>query len=129
MVKEGSIMVRGLLRWVLKALAADPSHSRSFRAAAGDAAQLEALSVAFVRETLRLHESRYLYRTAREDVLIGRFRVPKGWLIRLCMGEAHENPRHFPDPQRFDPSRFLGSVPGPDQYCPFGAGPHALPWR
>ena len=125
MVKEGSIMVRGLLRWVLKALAADPSHARSMRAAAGDTGQLEALSVAFVRETLRLHESRYLYRTARDDVAIGPFRVPKGWLIRVCIGEAHEDPRHFPDPQHFDPSRFMGSLPGPDRYCPFGAGPHA----
>ena len=125
MVKEGSIMVRGLLRWVLKALAADPSHARYMRAAAGDTAQLEALSVALVRETLRLNESRYLYRTARDDVMIGRFRIPKGWLIRLCIGEAHENPRHFPDPRRFDPSRFMGSPPRPDQYCPFGAGAHA----
>jgi cytochrome P450 len=43
----------------------------------------------------------------------------------VCIGEAHEDPRHFPDPQHFDPSRFMGSLPGPDRYCPFGAGPHA----
>jgi cytochrome P450 len=125
MVKEGSIMVRGLLRWILRAMASDPSLAERLRAAAPDATQLDALSVAIVRETLRLHESRYLYRTARREVAVGGYRVPQRWLVRLCLGEAHEDPRHFPDPQRFDPSRFLGAVPGLDRYCPFGAGTHS----
>jgi cytochrome P450 len=125
MVKEGSIMVRGLLRWILRAMASDPSLAQRLRAAAPDATQLDALSVAIVRETLRLHESRYLYRTARREVAVGGYRVPQRWLVRLCLGEAHEDPRHFPDPQRFDPSRFLGAVPGLDRYCPFGAGTHS----
>lgn len=125
MVKEGSIMVRGLLRWILKAMASDPSIAEKLRASASNEAQLESLSVATVREALRLHESRYLYRTARRDVEVGKYRVPEGWLVRLCMGEAHEDSRHFPEPQRFDPSRFLAGTPGADRYCPFGAGVHS----
>jgi cytochrome P450 len=125
MVKEGSIMVRGLLRWVLKVLASEPPQGAVLRAAAQDPGLLEAASVAFVRETLRLHESRYLYRTAREAVTLGGFRIPRGWLVRLCVGEAHEDPRHFPEPTRFDPMRFRGALPGPERYCPFGTGTHA----
>jgi cytochrome P450 len=125
MVKEGSIMVRGLLRWVLRALAADPEYIRALRSAAHHQGNVDATAVAFVRETLRLHESRYLYRTARSNVTIGPFTIPRGWLVRLCLGEAHEDPRHFPDPQRFDPTRFLGVQPGAATFCPFGAGHHA----
>ena len=118
-------MVRGLLRWVLKVLAEDPSHALTLRAATGNPERLDALSRALARETLRLHEGHYLYRTAREEVRIGGFRVPKGWLIRLCVAEAHEDPKNFPSPQRFDPSRFMGPLPGPDKYCPFGMGRRA----
>ncbi len=125
MVKEGAIMVRGLLRWVLKALAGDASRQQAFRDASSDPAALDALSTAFVRETLRLHESRYLYRTTRSETMVGGFRIPRGWLLRLCIGEAHENPLHFPDPQRFDPSRFSGAMPDAATYCPFGTGTHA----
>lgn len=125
MVKEGSIMVRGLLRWVLKVLAEDPSHAATLRAATGNPERLDALSIALARETLRLHEGHYLYRAARQDVRIGGFRVPKGWLIRVCVAEAHEDPKHFPSPQRVDPSRFMGTLPGPDKYCPFGMGRRA----
>jgi cytochrome P450 len=125
MVKEGSIMVRGLLRWILRALASDPSHARELREVAPSPHELETRALAIVRETLRLHESRYLYRTARHDIAFGRFRVPRGWLVRLCLGEAHEDPRVFPDPQRFDPARFVDAAPGRDAFCPFGSGPHA----
>jgi cytochrome P450 len=123
MVKEGCIMVRGLLRWILRALASDASHVRALRAAGAD--ELDGRCVSFVRETLRLHESRYLYRAARTDLVIGRFRVPRGWLVRLCIGEAHEHPDHFPEPQRFDPSRFHDTDPPVEQFCPFGAGAHS----
>ena len=125
MVKEGAIMVRGLLRWVLKALAGDASQQRAFRDASADPSALDALSSAFVRETLRLHESRYLYRTTRSETTVGGFRIPRGWLLRLCIGEAHENPVHFPNPQRFDPSRFSSAMPDAATYCPFGTGTHA----
>ncbi len=125
MVKEGSIMVRGLLRWVLHVLASEPEQSQHFRDVEGDPGKLDAASHAFVLETLRLHESRYLYRTARADLTVGRFRIPRGWLVRFCLGEAHENPQSFPEPGRFDPHRFRDSVPGPDRYCPFGVGAHS----
>lgn len=34
------------------------------------------------------------------------------------------SPKFFPDPEKFDPSRFEGSGPPPYVFIPFGGGPH-----
>ena len=39
------------------------------------------------------------------------------------IGLAHSDARHYPDPKRFDPERFLGSQPAPNTWIPFGGGP------
>ena len=125
MVKEGSMMVRGLLRWVLRALAEHEPSVRSLRDLREAPQKLDALATAFVLETLRRYETRYVYRVAAREVTIGRYRVPKGWLIRLCLDAAHEHADRFPDPGRFDPTRFVGPRPEPGSFCPFGSGRHA----
>jgi cytochrome P450 len=76
---------------------------RACAEAASDPAS-DALAVSFVYETIHRYESRYVYRSASRDVLLGPYRVPKGWLVRLCLGEAGERS---------------------DRFCPFGAGKHA----
>lgn len=122
MVKEGSIMVRGLLRWVLKRQADDPAFTSSLRTdplAAGE------FSRRFVLEVLRLHESRYVYRRATRDLTSGAFRIPRGWLVRLCVGEAHERADVFRDPRSFDPDRFDGDPLARGEVVPFGRGDHA----
>ncbi|MEQ1692834.1 MAG: cytochrome P450 [Gemmatimonas sp.] len=125
MVKEGSIMVRGLLRWLLKRLAEDPQWAMQLRASEGDAARLDALATSFVLETIRLHENRYVYRVAVRDLRLGPYTVPAGWLVRLCLGEAHEHPARFPSPRAFQPQRFVNGEYDRESFCPFGAGQHA----
>ena len=125
MVKEGSIMVRGLLRWLLKMLAEDPRWTEQFRSVAADPARVDALVTNFVYETIRLYESRYVYRSVSRDVRLGPYRVPKGWLVRLCLGEAHERLENFPEPSKFDPGRFAKGNPDSATFCPFGEGRHA----
>jgi cytochrome P450 len=48
-------------------------------------------------------------------------------LIFICPYVTHHDPAHWPDPERFDPDRFLpeqvASRPR-EVYYPFGEGPH-----
>ena len=40
------------------------------------------------------------------------------------MHSTHKNPEYFPDPKKFDPSRFEGQGPPLYTFVPFGGGPH-----
>lgn len=40
------------------------------------------------------------------------------------VGRSHYSPEHFPNPRKFDPSRFESSGPAPYTFVPFGGGPH-----
>lgn len=118
--------VRGLLAWVLKEYSDHPEWASRLRAASPSGPQSrDALATCFVNETLRLHQSEYFYREAVRPIEIGRFRIPKGWLVRVCVRECHDRPDLFPNPDRFDPTRFLGRQFSRTEYCPFSDGSHS----
>lgn len=102
----------GLLTWILQFLAREP----------------EWLKVAapeqIVLETLRLEQSEYLFRRTTRDIEWRDYQIPRGWLIRLCVREAH----------RVSPiahaSKFWPTRPDPTPYLkPFGAHQHTCPGR
>ena len=66
-------------------------------------------ATAFVMETLRLEQSEFLYRRVVAPIDIDGRTIPAGWILRLCVNEAHRDPAVFPDPDRFDPRRFLAA--------------------
>jgi len=82
----------------------------------------------FILENLRLHEPLGLSptREATTDLDYNGLIIPKGSLLSLNYHTIHRNPEFWPDPEKFDPDRFL-----PDQkkdrhrfaYVPFSAGP------
>lgn len=127
MVKEGGIMVRGMLRWVIKMLADHPREVEALRALDGASREFDERCAAFVIETIRLHESPYLYRRVEREVEVGGYRVPPGWLIRLCLREAHRDAATFDRPEQFEPRRHVATPPEPGDFCPFGSSPRVCP--
>lgn len=106
--------VSGLLAWIVRMLAAEPEAVARIR-------REPEFADATVRETLRLTQSEYLYRRAKQDMPVNGFVIPRGWLVRVCVREAHRDPAHFERPTVFDPERFLQQRYGRDEYSPFGA--------
>nr|AVL92853.1 CYP450 [Locusta migratoria] len=81
-----------------------------------------------IKETLRLFPPLSLIpRVAPEDFWLskGQVFVPKGTLLAVAPFITHRLPEFFPDPLKFDPSRFLEERAGkehPYSYLPFGLG-------
>ncbi|MEZ5100676.1 MAG: cytochrome P450 [Thermoleophilia bacterium] len=78
-----------------------------------------------ILETLRLGQSEYVYRRVLEPIEVEGFRVPRGWILRVCVAESHLLDPPFAEPERFDPGRFERGRFGPEAYAPFGLDRHA----
>lgn len=78
-----------------------------------------------VLESLRLGQSEYVYRRVLEPIEVEGFRVPRDWILRVCVAESHLLDPPFADPERFDPARFERGRFGPEAYAPFGLDRHA----
>ena len=48
--------------------------------------------------------------------------LPAGTVVAPCIHLLHRDPRHYPDPLRFRPERFLEKPPGTYTWIPFGGG-------
>lgn len=53
---------------------------------------------------------------------LGEWVVPHGYSIMVSLSQLHENPDIFPDPERFDPQRFIDAKPNTFAWVPFGGG-------
>lgn len=78
---------------------------------------------AISREAMRLNPvvplvGRVLLRPAN----VGGYDLPAGTPIACSIYLAQRRPEVYPDPERFDPSRFLGKKPTPAEFFPFGGG-------
>ncbi len=116
--------VGGLLMWILKQLTDHPEWLAELRADSPSAAGEDSLSDRVVKETLRLQQSEYLYRRVTSDIEIGDTVIPKGWLLRICIRDGHQDPAVFDRPELFDPDRFLGRKYAHSEYAPFGLFRH-----
>ncbi|KAF3793892.1 Abscisic acid 8'-hydroxylase 3 [Nymphaea thermarum] len=80
-----------------------------------------------IMETLRKASIlSFTYREAVVDVEYKGYLIPKGWKVLPLFRNIHHNPEFFPDPQKFDPSRFE-VTPKPNTFMPFGNGVHSCP--
>jgi len=53
---------------------------------------------------------------------LGEWVLPQGDSILISISQIHENPDVFPDPERFDPQRYIESKPATFAWLPFGGG-------
>jgi len=78
---------------------------------------------AVAKETLRLNPvitevGRRLARPLR----VGGWDLPAGIAVGPCIWLVHRRPDVWRDPERFDPTRFIGARPSPYEFLPFGGG-------
>ena len=85
------------------------------------------LAEALFREAVRLHPPVYTEtRRLREPVSIGGHELPAGTIVTIPITLLSHDPHRYPDPERFDPDRWLGREHKPSsiETCQFGGGPH-----
>ncbi|KAE9615785.1 putative (+)-abscisic acid 8'-hydroxylase [Lupinus albus] len=68
----------------------------------------------------------FTFREAVRDVEVEGYIIPKGWKVLPLFRTIHHSPHFFPQPYKFDPSRFQ-VPPRPNTYMPFGNGVHSCP--
>ncbi len=53
---------------------------------------------------------------------LGEWEIPRGYTILVSIADLHENADIFPEPDRFDPHRFVDIKPPTFAWLPFGGG-------
>jgi pentalenene oxygenase len=79
-----------------------------------------------IAETLRLYPPGWiLTRAVTSDTHLGDYRIPAGATVIFSPYLIHRQPDLYPDPERFDPDRWLpehAKAIRRDAYIPFGGG-------
>lgn len=79
------------------------------------------------KEALRIYAPIYLFgRQALEDVVVGGCELPRGTIALICPYALHHRSDLWPEPERFDPSRFRPEAEQArprEAYLPFSGGP------
>ncbi|XP_048234569.1 abscisic acid 8'-hydroxylase 2 isoform X1 [Ricinus communis] len=85
------------------------------------------LSSRVIQETLRRASIlSFTFREAVQDVEFEGYLIPRGWKVLPLFRSIHHSADFFPQPEKFDPSRFE-VPPRPNTYMPFGNGVHSCP--
>lgn len=78
---------------------------------------------AVCKETLRIHPViPGVGRVLQRPTVVGGHSLPAGVAVGCSIYLVHSDPDTWPDPERFDPTRFLDKKPTPYTYFPFGGG-------
>ncbi|XP_038698603.1 abscisic acid 8'-hydroxylase CYP707A2-like [Tripterygium wilfordii] len=128
-----------VLTWILKYLGENPSVLRAVTEEQESIRQSKdkflswadtkkmPMTSRVIQETLRVASIlSFTFREAVEDVEYQGYLIPKGWKVLPLFRNIHHSPENFPDPEKFDPSRFE-VAPKPNTFMPFGNGVHSCP--
>lgn len=139
LMSTGHETITEWLTWCWVLLEQHPDFARSWRTELlrlgpingwlGSPPETAPLTHGLLDESLRLYPPTWLFARVplQADCLPSGTHVRAGQNLLLCQYLMHRHPGFFPDPERFDPTRFhnpeaqrlVGRV-----YFPFGAGPH-----
>ena len=81
---------------------------------------------AVISETLRIDSPILLFqRVSHSDYILPGtdIKIQKGTVVTIPVYAMHHDPENYPEPEVFDPNRFLEGSPKPFTFLPFGAGP------
>jgi cytochrome P450 len=53
---------------------------------------------------------------------LGEWVIPQGYSLIISISQIHDDPAVYPDPDRFDPQRYIGNKPSTFAWIPFGGG-------
>jgi len=109
------------LAWIFERLVRHPQVLDRAREAAlnGDDSYLDAV----VLEALRVRPVIIdIARRLTRPVEIAGYRLPAGALVSPAIMLVQTSERHYPEPLRFDPSRWIDHHPDPAMWLPFGGG-------
>lgn len=86
-------------------------------------AQLPYLT-AVCKESLRIYPIALISqpRLVRQTMQIDGYQLPAGAILVPCIYLAHRRPQTYPEPDRFNPDRFLRQAFSPYEFLPFGGG-------
>jgi cytochrome P450 len=109
------------LAWTFDQLLSHPHVLAKLRAEL-DAGRDEYLD-AVIRETLRVRPILPLVgRHVAKPFTLGRWTIPVGSRIAPSIYLAGRRPDAYPNPERFEPERWIGVRPDPSTWLPFGGG-------
>ncbi|KAM4130638.1 hypothetical protein ACJW30_01G115900 [Castanea mollissima] len=122
------------LTWIMKFLGENPEEHRQIQANRKDGEYLTwselnkmPYTTKVISETLRRATILpWFSRKAAQDFEIDGYKIKKGWSVNLDVVSIHHDPEVFPDPEKFDPSRFDEPLK-PFSFLGFGSGPRMCP--
>jgi cytochrome P450 len=124
-----------VLSWTWFLLSKHPAVERTLRAEIDSVLGQRTVTVAdlpklkytemVIKEAMRRYPPAWLFsRTAKEDDVIGGYKIKKGSTVLLSPYVMHHHPAYWDNPEGFDPERFRDESKRPKfAYFPFAAGP------
>jgi cytochrome P450 family 135 len=109
------------LSWAFERLTRHPELlARTAQAAVdGDDAWLDAVC----KESLRVRPVVFEFgRKLTTDLQLGGYHIPAGVILAPSINLVHHSSRYYPEPDEFQPQRFLDRRPDPAVWLPFGGG-------
>ncbi|MFE9698262.1 cytochrome P450 [Streptomyces sp. NPDC006270] len=125
------------LAWACYELGRNPHYQQALQDeadAAPNSSRLQAhqlpLATAFVHEVTRLHGIPFLVRRTRHQTCQGGVQIPAGAVVTLPLGALRRDKNRYPDPDVFDPQRWLPHAEppaAPTTLLAYGLGPRYCP--